>query len=74
MISNVMKITQKSKKLLKAICYFIPWVVSIYIFYWLDTNLWTYETPHRGKISVIIMSIGMIISLKIASKNNSNQR
>lgn len=72
MISIVMKITQKSKKFIKSIYYFIPWVISIYIFYWLDTNLWNYETPHRGKISVIIMSLGMIISLKIASKDHSN--
>ena len=72
MISNVMKITQKSKKLIKTIFYFIPWVISIYIFYWLDNNLWTYETPHRVKLSVIIMSLGMIISLKIASKDHSN--
>ena len=72
MISTVMKIIQKSKKFIKAVYYFIPWVISIYIFYWLDTNLWTYETPHRGKISVIIMLLGMTISLKIASKNNSN--
>ena len=71
MISTVMKIIQKSKKLIKAVYYFIPWAISIYIFYWLDTNLWTYETPHRGKISVIIMLLGMTISLKIASKNNS---
>ena len=67
-----MRIIDQSKKAFKNILNFTPWVISIYIFYLLDTNLWTYETPHRGKISVIIMSLGMIISLIIASKNNSN--
>tara|TARA_B100001175_G_C19262054_1_gene519920 strand:- start:112 stop:315 length:204 start_codon:yes stop_codon:yes gene_type:complete len=67
-----MSIIEQSKKAFKNILNFTPWVISIYIFYLLDTNLWTYETPHRGKISVIIMSLGMIISLIIASKNNSN--
>ena len=63
-----MRIIDQSKKAFKNILNFTPWIISIYIFYLLDTNLWTYETPHRGKISVIIMSLGMIISLKIASK------
>ncbi len=48
---------------LKIAIVFIPWVGSIYVFYWLDYNIWTFETNHRGKISVIIMLIGMYASL-----------
>ncbi|MBR78610.1 MAG: hypothetical protein CMP02_03825 [Woeseiaceae bacterium] len=59
----------KLSRSIKNIINFIPWVISIYVFYLLDTNLWTYETPHRGKISVIIMTVGMILSLKLYSIN-----
>jgi len=59
----------KLSKSIKNIINFIPWIISIYVFYLLDTNLWTYETPHRGKISVIIMSVGMILSLKLYTIN-----
>ena len=64
----------KPSKIIKNIINFIPWLISIYLFYLLDTNLWTYETPHRGKISVIIMSVGMILSLKLYSINKENTK
>ena len=64
-MSNMNKLSKSIKNIIN----FIPWVMSIYVFYLLDTNLWTYETPHRGKISVIIMSVGMILSLKLYSIN-----
>ena len=44
---------------------FIPWVSSIYIFYWLDSNIWSSETEHRGKLSVLIMLLGMYASLHV---------
>ena len=35
----------------------IPWLVSMYVFYWLEASgTWTSDTPHRGKISVIILA------------------
>ena len=64
-MSNMNKLSRSIKNIIN----FIPWVISIYVFYLLDTNLWTYETPHRGKISVIIMTVGMILSLKLYSIN-----
>jgi len=64
-MSNMNKLSKSIKNIIN----FIPWVISIYVFYLLDTNLWTYETPHRGKISVIIMTVGMILSLKLYSIN-----
>ena len=42
---------------------FSPWVVSMYVFYWLDASgTWTIETPHRGKLSVAILAVGMLAS------------
>jgi len=40
-----------------------PWVIAMYAFYWLDSSgTWTSETAHRGKLSVAILSAGMISS------------
>jgi len=42
---------------------FTPWVISMYVYYWLDSSgTWTSETPHRGKISVAILATGMLLS------------
>jgi|TARA_B110000438_G_C15677174_1_gene590717 hypothetical protein len=60
MTTNLRK---QSTWLMKSVASFLPWVFSIYIFYWLDYQIWTDETPHRGKLSVIIMATGMILSL-----------
>jgi hypothetical protein len=47
---------------------FIPWLASMYLFYWLDSSgTWTSETPHRGKISVAMLSAGMGLSFLIYS-------
>ena len=41
----------------------LPWVAAMYGFYWLDTTgTWTSETPHRGKLSVALLSAGMALS------------
>ena len=46
----------------------LPWLVSMYAFYWLDSSgTWTTETPHRGKLSVVILAIGMGSSLLLYS-------
>ena len=40
-----------------------PWLLAMYGFYWLDASgTWTSETPHRGKISVLILAAGMASS------------
>jgi len=47
---------------------FAPWVMSMYILYWLDYGeIWTTETPHRGKISVTILAVGMALSFLVQS-------
>lgn len=53
---------------LKVAVAFTPWLISMYIFYWLDhSETWTGETPHRGKISVAILAIGMLLSFLVHS-------
>ena len=35
----------------------------MYAFYWLDSSgTWTTDTPHRGKLSVMILGSGMLLS------------
>jgi hypothetical protein len=47
---------------------FVPWLISMYVFYWLDhSETWTSETPHRGKISVAILAAGMALSFLVQS-------
>jgi len=55
-------------KFLKVAVAFIPWIVAMYLFYWLDSSgAWTSETPHRGKISAMILGAGMATSFLVYS-------
>ncbi len=45
-----------------------PWLLSMYVFFWLDSSgTWTSETPHRGKLSVVILTTGMVLSFLVLS-------
>lgn len=47
---------------------FAPWLIAMYVFYWLEYGeVWTHETAHRGKLSVIILASGMGLSFLIQS-------
>ena len=47
---------------------FTPWVISMYVLYWLDySEIWTSETAHRGKIAVAILAVGMGLSFLVQS-------
>jgi hypothetical protein len=47
---------------------FTPWVIAMYVFYWLDSSgIWTSETAHRGKLSVAILVAGMGLSFLVHS-------
>ena len=51
-------------KALKIALALIPWTLASFTFYWLDSSgTWTPETPHRGKMSVMILGAGMAMSL-----------
>jgi hypothetical protein len=48
---------------------FVPWLIAMYVFYWLDSSgTWTSETPHRGKISVMLLAAGMGLSFLVWSQ------
>jgi hypothetical protein len=54
---------------LKAMVACTPWVLSMYTLYLLEYGkIWSLETPHRGKISVIILLTGMGLSFVIYSR------
>ena len=51
-------------KALKIAIALVPWILASFVFYWLDSSgTWTAETPHRGKMSVMILGFGMLASL-----------
>lgn len=54
---------------LKVAIAFTPWLISMYALYWLNYDgIWTSETPHRGKISVAILVVGMGLSFLVQSR------
>jgi membrane protein DedA with SNARE-associated domain len=54
---------------------FAPWVISMYMLYWLDYGeIWNSETPHRGKIAVAILAVGMALSFLIKSRFDIRKR
>ena len=58
----------QTRRVLKIAIAFIPWVFAMYLYYWLDSSgTWTSETAHRGKLSVAILSAGMIMSFLLWS-------
>ena len=57
-----------AQTVLKAVVALTPWLISMYLFYWLQySGTWTIATPHRGKVSVAILAAGMILSFLIQS-------
>ena len=62
-------------KAFKLLIAFTPWVLACYAFYWLHSSgAWTGETPHRGKLSVILLGTGMVLSFLIQSGFIRNKR
>jgi len=53
-----------------------PWMLSMYILFWLGKNeIWVPETAHRDKITIAILVVGMGSSFIIQSyffKNTKN--
>ena len=58
----------QARKALKIAIAFAPWLIAMYTFYWLESSgTWTSETPHRGKISVVMLATGMVASFFVQS-------
>ena len=61
-------LTSSLRQLLFWIIAAVPWFASMYAFYWLDySGTWTIDTPHRGKLSVMILGAGMLLSFLLYS-------
>ena len=59
----------------KAVVAMTPWLLSMYGFYWLDSSgTWTADTPHRGKLSVVILATGMGLSFLIWSAFSDSKK
>ncbi len=65
MINSLKILTRNALKVAIA---FTPWLISMYVLYWLEYGeIWTSETAHRGKITVVILAVGMGLSFLIQS-------
>lgn len=54
--------------LVECILAFAPWVLAMYVFYRLQSSgAWTADTPHRGKLSVLLLAAGMLLSFLVQS-------
>jgi hypothetical protein len=54
---------------LKVAITFTPWLISMYILYWLEYGeVWTTETAYRGMASVAILVAGMGLSFLVRSR------
>jgi hypothetical protein len=58
----------KTRYALEVAIAFTPWVISMYLLYWLDYGeVWTSDTAHRGKIAVAVLTVGMGLSFLVQS-------
>ncbi len=58
----------RAQALIRIVIAMTPWLVAMYAFYWLDSSgTWTPETPHRGKLSVMMLGSGMLLSFLLYS-------
>jgi len=61
-------LTARSIYALEVAVAFVPWMISLYLLYWLEyAEIWTTETAHRGKIAVAILAVGMGLSFLVKS-------
>jgi hypothetical protein len=59
----------RARKALQVAVAVTPWLLSMYALYWLEHGqVWTTETPHRGKITVTILALGMSLSFLLHSR------
>ena len=74
-MSNTLK--TRARDAFKVAIAVTPWLVAMFLFWWLDSSgTWTSETPHRGKLSVALLSTGMLLSFLLWSpdvrRNNAS--
>ncbi len=58
-----------TRKALKVAIAFTPWLISMYVLYWLEHGeVWATETAHRGKTTVVVLAVGMGLSFLVQSR------
>lgn len=58
----------RTRHILRVAIAFVPWLIAMYLFYWLNySENWTSATAHRGKLSVVILAVGMGVSFLVHS-------
>ena len=58
-----------TRNALKVAIAFTPWLISMFVLYWLEQGeVWTTETAHRGKTTVVILAVGMGLSFLVQSR------
>ena len=69
------RLKAKGRHAIECVLALAPWVISMYVFYWLESSgIWTSETPHRGKLSVALLAIGMLASFLLHSYLSERRR
>lgn len=52
-----------------------PVVLAMYLLYWLEKNkIWVPETPHRDKITIVVVLVGMAMSFFLMSHFAKGQK
>lgn len=55
-------------RMIKIMIALTPWLVSMYLLFWLGKHeVWIPETPHRDKITIAILVVGMASSFFVYS-------
>lgn len=58
----------KTRHALKTITGFAPWLISMYLLYWLDSSkMVTSATEHRDIMTILILAFGMSLSFLLLS-------
>jgi hypothetical protein len=60
---------KKASDALKIAVAFLPWLISMYLLYWLgESEIWAPDTAHRDKITIAVVAVGMALSFLLHSR------
>ena len=71
----LVSLKMQTRHALEVVISFTPWVISMFVLYLLETHeIWTTETVHRDKMSVVILVSGMGLSFLVHSYFSKRER
>lgn len=60
---------KKASDALKIAVAFLPWLISMYLLYWLgESGSWALDAAYRDKITIVIVALGMALSFLLHSR------